>query len=272
MKILRDDEVPAPPTVESYRETAWRAFVVGLALLAAAVALVVWPLAEEGWRVSWPVALLGLPALVVLLIGRFALRCFLASRRPESWRLRWDREGLYLRFRSFLNHRFPADTPTAVYLPRRAVAWLKERREILDTPDEQGQWGRKRTHRWLEIGLRGIDPEPIRAALGQEAKLRSPNGWRANDAPVTVTPEGTLRLQLRHPERVLERLRRHFPMALSEETESGDFAAMSQADKERHIRALASAGDGMAAIKAARELYGLDLAAAKQLVDGLQGR
>jgi len=272
VKLLRDDEVPAPPTVDGYRETDWRALAVGLVLLAAAAALVAWPLAEGGWRLSWPVALFGLPALVVLLIGRLALRSFLASRRSESWRLRWDQEGLYLRYRSYLNNRFPTDTFAALYLPRRAVAWLKARQETLDTPDEHGRWGLKRTHRWLEVGLRRIDPAALRAALAEEAKLRSPSGWRANDFPVILTAEGTLRLQLRHPDRLLEKLRRYYPVALPQETRSGDFDTMSQADKERHVRALASAGDSMAAIKAARERYGLDLAAAKKLVDELQGR
>ena len=69
MKLLRDDEMPAPPAVESYQETAWTALAVGLVLLASAAALIIWPLAESGWRLSWPVALLGLPALIVLLIG-----------------------------------------------------------------------------------------------------------------------------------------------------------------------------------------------------------
>jgi hypothetical protein len=255
VRLLRDDEVPAPPAVESYQETAWPALVVGLLLLVSAAALVAWPLAEEGWRLTWIVAPLGLSALIVFLIARFALRSFLASRRPESWRLRWDAEGIYLRYRSHLNNRFPADTPTAVYLP-----------------DEHGRWGLKRSHRWLEVGLRGLDPAPIEAALSDEAKLRGPRGWRANDFPVAVTPQGTLRVGLRNPEAVLARLRRYYPVALAEETESGAFESMSREEKESHILALAAAGDNFAAIKAARELYGLDLTEAKTLVDELQGR
>jgi len=106
MKLLRDDEVPSSPAIESYQETAWPGLVIGLVLLVSAAALVVWPLAEEGWRLTWIVAPLGLSALIVFLIARFALRSFLASRRPESWRLRWDAEGIYLRYRSYLNNRF----------------------------------------------------------------------------------------------------------------------------------------------------------------------
>jgi len=272
VKLLRDDQVPAPPAVENYQETAWRALIAGLLLLAAGGALAVWPLAEAGWRLSWALALFGLPALIVLLVARFALGSFRASRRPQSWRLRWDPEGLYLRYRSYLNNRFPADTPAALYLPRREVAWLKARRETLDTPDEHGHWGLERSHRWLEIGLRGLDPAPISAALAEEAKLRGPRGWRANDFPLAVTRDATLRLQLRRPEAALEGLRRRFPVALAEATHSGDFDAMSHEEKESHIVALAAAGDSMAAVKAARELFDLDLTDAKNLVYTLQGR
>lgn len=272
MKLLRDEHVPAPPAVDSYQETAWSALVAGTVLLVAGVALVVWPLAEEGWRFSWLAVPLGLCALIVLLVARFALRSFVASRRPESWRLRWDAEGIYLRYRSYLNNRFPADSPAALYLPRREVAWLKARRETLDTPDGHGHWGLSRTHRWLEVGLRGLDPAPIQAALSEEAKLRGPRGWRANDFPVTVTRDDTLRVRLRNPAAVLARLRRYYPVGLTEESESGDFDAMSREEKESHILALAAAGDNFAAIKAARELYGLDLTEAKILVDELQGR
>ena len=67
MKLLRDDEVPGPPAVESYQETAWPALGVGLALLASAAALIVWPLVEEVWRVTWPLALLGLMGWVLVM-------------------------------------------------------------------------------------------------------------------------------------------------------------------------------------------------------------
>ena len=44
---------------------------------------------------------------------------------------------------------------------------------------------------------------------------------------MTVTREGTLRVRLRNPAAVLARLRRYYPVGLTEESESGDFDAMS---------------------------------------------
>ena len=271
MKILRDDEAPAPPAVESYQETQWSGLPVGIALLLAAAALVIWSLREAGWQFHWLLLIPGLLATILMAIGRLALRSFLASRRPESWRLRWSSGALYLRFRSYLNTGFPADTPALVQLSRREVDWLRPRQETLDVPNDDGGWGRKRQHRWLEIALRGVDLQPLKNALAAEVNRRDRRGGRFNDYPVTLTREGTLRLSLRQPGRVAEMLSAFFPVRPAEVAEAADFAAMSRDQREDHVLALAAAGDDIAAIKAAREVYGLDLTEAKRLVDELQG-
>ena len=272
MKILRDDEVPAPRAVESYQETQWSGLPVGIALLLAALALVIWPLRETGWQFHWLLLIPGLSAIILMAIGRFALRSFFASRRPESWRLRWSSGVLYLRFRSYLNAGFAADTPTVVELSRREIDWLRARQETLDVPDDHGGWGRRRRHRWLEIALRGVDLEPLKEALAAEAKRRDGRGGRVNDYPLSLTREGTLRLPLGRPEAVVEMLSAFHSVRPAEVGEAADFAAMSRDQREDHVLALAAAGNDIAAIKAAREVYGLDLTEAKRLVDELQGR
>lgn len=272
MKLLRDDEVPTPPSVQSYQEAQWSGLFVGLGLFGAATAVIVWPLMAGAWKSPWLFSIVCLGALIVLLIGRFALRTFFASRRPESWRLRWSPEGLYLRYRSYLNDRFPADTPTVLYLDGREVGWLKARKETLETPDGKGSWSLSRKHHWLEIGVRNVDLATIREALAREAKLRNSRGGRVNDFPLSVTREGTLRLQLNAPDTAAHLLRLNFAVLLPEVSSSLNFEKMSLAEKEDHVLALAAAGDTFAAIKAAREVYGLDLSDAKAFVEELRGR
>ena len=272
MKILRDDEVPAPPDAESYQETQWTGLFVGLGLFGTAAPMIAWSLATDGWKSPWLISVVGIVALVVLLIGRFALRTFLASRRPESWRVRWDPSGLYLRFRSYLNNGFPANTPAVVHLAPREVGWLRVQDETLETPDEDGDWSLQRKHRWLEIGVKNLDLDPLRDALAEEAKRRTLRGARVNDFPLSVTRDGTLRLQLRSPEILAHRLRLAYSVVLPEESQSVGFDDMSPGEKEDHVLALAAAGDKFAAIKAARAVYGFDLAEAKAFVEDLQAR
>ena len=272
MKLLRDDEGPAPPAVQSHQETQWSGLFVGLGLFGAVTAVIVWTLMQQAWDSPWLFSIMCLGALIVMLIGRYALRTFFASRRPEGWRLRWATDGLYLRYRSYLNDRFPADTRTVLYLTGREVGWLKARKDTLETPDERGNWSLSRKHHWLEIGLRNVDPTPLREALSAEAKLRNSSGGRVNDYPLSVTRDGTLRLQLNRPDTVTDLLRLTYAVALPEESSSLGFQNMSRDEKEDHVLALAAAGDTFAAIKAAREVYGFDLKDAKAFVEELQGR
>ena len=272
MKLLRDDEVPTPPSVQSYQETQWSGLFVGLGLFVAATAVIVWPLMAGAWESPWLFSLSCLGALILMLIARYAFRTFFASRRPGNWRLRWASGGLYLRYRSYLNDRFPAGTPTVLYLTGREVGWLKARKETLVTPDDKGTWSFSRKHHWLEIGLRNVDTTPIREALSNEAKLRNSRGGRINDFPLSVTRDGTLRLQLNWPKAAAHLLRLNYTVVLPEESRSLGFDNMSQAEQEDHVLALAEAGDTFAAIKAAREVYGFDLRVAKEFVEELQGR
>ena len=65
---------------------------------------------------------------------------------------------------------------------------------------------------------------------------------------------------------------RYYPTGLDEHREGKAFADMSQSEREDHILALAGAGDRIAAIKAAREVYDCNLTEARRLVDELTAR
>lgn len=272
MKLLCDDEVPSPPSVQSYQETRWSGLFIGIGIFSTAMAPIVVALRAGVWNSPWLFFVICLFAFSVMLMARYAFKTFFASQRPENWRLRWSSDGLYLRYRSYLNGRFPADTSSVLYLARCEVSWLEAHEDILETPDEVGSWSLTRKHRWLEIALRNVDLTPIREALTEEAKRRDPRGGRVNDYPLSVTRDGTLRLQLGKPEAVAHLLRIDYSVALPEESSSGGFNEMSQAEQEDHVLALAAAGDTFAAIKAAREVYGFDLTEAKKFVEQLQGR
>jgi hypothetical protein len=270
MKFLRDDEVPGPPAVQSYRETEWSGLAVGLALFGVAAALLVWPALEGGAEAAWVYWIAGPLAALLVFIARFALRSFIASRKPGNWRLRWSTDGLYLRYRSYLNGHFAADVPTVLSLDRREVSFIKARSETLAVSDGDGGLSSRRKARWLEIGLRRLDTQAIADALAAEYARRDGPGWHAKDMPVTLTPQSTLRVALMRPQAVIDRLRSLYTVGLAEEIAPQDFDAMSQAEQEDHIRALAQAGETVSAVIAARQVHGLDLTAAKALVESLR--
>ncbi len=271
MKILRDAEMPPPDGLWTYRETAWAHLAFGLVLAGIALGSASLPFIPTIAQNALVYYLATIGAVIFGLIARMAFRLFRASRRAECWQLRWSAEALYVRFRAYHNHRFPADTPTIVKLDRREVAWIRPRNQDLNAPNTEGAWSQWFTIKHLEIALRRTDPGPLADALRAEAQQRDWKRSRFNHYPVTLHGDA-IHVELRSPKKALAALARYFPTTLAVEPPAKAFDDMSTAEKEDHILALIQSGNTIAAVKAARDVYGCDLATAKSLVDDLSTR
>jgi len=270
MEILRDDQVPAG--IDAYYERAWGGLAACLLLSGATLGLIALPLVTGSGDNPWAVGAFLTGALLCGLLARMAWRMFRASLAPENRLLRWSAEGLYLRFRSVYNSRFAAGTPAVLGLRPREIAWVRGFAERLAMPDDEGAWTWERKRKGIELALRdGVVRDAVRAALAAEAQRRDAKGGRYNHYPVALTPEGTLKIPLRRPQEVLPALARLMPLAGAAERLLKAFETMSRTEQEDHILALAQAGDTLAAIKAARAVYGCGRAEAKRLVEGLTG-
>lgn len=271
MEILRDDQVPNGSDLKTYRETAWNSLLFGIFFLAAAAAagVAAIPVVTQTWMSVWTDLACGFGALIPGFIGAIGIKGFRASRRPESWLVRHSSNALYLRFRFYHNWRFPADTPSVVRLDRREVSWVRALSKRLSLRGEQGEWTSEKGVRMLEIGLRQVDTAPLKAALAEEAKRRDRRGVRTNHFPVTLHGDATVRVELRRPAALLRDMPASYRVLASGDEGGKSFADMSRDEKEAHILDLVQSGNKISAIAAARELYGYDLAAAKDFVEGL---
>jgi len=271
MEILRAAEMPPTDGMWTFRETAWQHLIFGILMAGLAIGCAGLPFMSE--FEDNPIAAYPAIAGVVLfgLIAKMALRLFYASRRPECWQLRWSPEALYIRFRAYHNYRFPADTPSIVKLDRREIAWIRPRRQDLNAPNTEGTWSLWFTVKHLEIALRRTDAAPLAEALRAEAQQRDGKRSRFNHYPVTLHGE-SIHVELRSPRKALAALARYYPTTLAVETPATPFEDMTRAEQEDHILALVQSGNTIAAVKAAREVYGCDLTTAKNLVDGLTSR
>lgn len=185
------------------------AHLVLFAFLLPAVALPVF-LAVKLWDEA-PLALRVLGGVVMLLVMLFwtmvlgglaggVAACF----RPSNWVMKATPEGIYLKFRSYLNAHYPEDGPTVVYLPYGDLASARRVREEWQTLGKNDRIVR-RTSKWLELRLRHRETEDLRLAIAAEMQRRGPRksflgisgSSRAPHVPVIVPEPGLVRAEWR---------------------------------------------------------------------------
>jgi len=270
MQIVRDREVPFASDTTVIRGTSWGSLIAGVFLISAVAGVVAFLTVTEVWGSPW--TLVGFPiwATIMALPIHLCIRTFRASRRPESWALAWAADRIYIRFRSFQNHRFDPETPSVVCIPRREIAWIRAYAQKLETQDGDGDWNGAIKVNGLQIKLKGdVDPAPLSEALVEEAKRRDHKGIRFNHYPLTLGDGSVLRVEVRNPKALLKQLGPYYTTTTGEDVPLKHFRDMTTGEKENHILDLVLAGQKIDAIKAARSVYGYDLAQAKKMVEGL---
>jgi hypothetical protein len=214
-----------------------------------------------------------------LIFQRLVTARFLSS----NWLIRMTDHGLFVKLRSYLNHRFPEQDPTVVFLPYseiRSVRLVKERRELPDR-DEGNQSSRTiKTRRLIELELAG-DSTQLAEALANERKrvFNKPNHGgggktRFHHLPVRLASANLLAVEwsvVPRADKFLDALTRHTLVQCVHDS-SKDFVnlqSLSRADQESRLRELAESGDMIGAVAIARRLYSYDLTTAKDFVESL---
>ena len=88
-------------------------------------------------------------------------------------------DGLFIKFRSYLNYRFSDQDPTVVFIPYSEIGsakLVKERQAIPDREEGNRRATTTRTRRFIELELAG-NSEQLANALASESKrvLRETN-------------------------------------------------------------------------------------------------
>jgi len=273
MRLLRAADVPASPQDLLFLHSRTRAVVAVSAVLAASIAATL-----LGWQRH---ALLLYYIAAVLLGTLVVLSKLVTSRfRPTNWLVRATDDGLYIKFRSYLNHRFPTDQLTVVFIPYHAIKSarvVRERRELPDY-DASRRGGSVTVQRATTIVLqltgdatsvtRAIDDE-VRRVGGQAGP-----GTRYRHTPVRMSSANTLELDWTVVPRApsLVALLSSHGVSTGTADATTDYAhleALGRDEQEKRLLDLVEKGNTIAAVQIARQLYGYDLTRAKDFVDGL---
>jgi len=186
VELLRAAEVPPGANLLVCRHPPGRS-----AFVAVVVALGGAGLLWHGLRRESVLALyLGGLTLLVLLIFR---RLVLATFRPSNWLLRADAHGVYIQFRSYLNHRLSASDRTVAFFPYQSITLARkviERRETAerDVDDQRMVRTYDQEAIWLEIVSNARTSELARA-LEAEVVRRPATGALYRDYLVRVSAD-----------------------------------------------------------------------------------
>lgn len=187
----------------------------------------------------------------------------LKSLKPSAWLVRADGQGLYIKWRSYLNAAWGADGLQAVFVPYADIAEARVHKRGWITPRD-GQGGSEQINgTFLELCLRNVDTDELSRCLADD-RAGKPGGvpvkkgrWRHH--PVSLEPKNVLRIEWRASPGIrtmLELLRKHRVTVAA--------AMNSQADFTRHVgdtdlQELARRGELMTMIKVMRVNKGIGL-------------
>src|ERR1044071_5055395 len=275
MQILRLNDVPVSQRDLVFAYSRLRAISSALLLLAVAVGLIIFARLKGAWPVYCVAAFMVLCVLIYqkVITARF---------HSANWLVRLTDNGLFIKFRSYLNDHFDAQDFVVLFLPfseLRSARMVKERQEVPDRNTRSTTI--TTTKRILELELAGKTVE-LAVALGTErervfGKMPRTNGrmsTRYQHFPVRLASPTLLRIEwgvVPKIQTLLNALTRHTLVSASAE-EKKDYTHLESLDRkeqEARLLELAESGDMIGAIAIARKLYSYDLTTAKQFVESL---
>ena len=277
MQLLRAADVPTDQRDRVFRYSPLRAVVGATFLTALAFGAFLF-----GGLKGVPLAYyLGAVVVICLLIFH---KLITARFRPSNWLLRMTDDGLFIKFRSYLNHHFDDRDLAVVFVPYseiRSARLVKERQELPDRDQRNRAATTIRTRRIVELELAG-DATPLGKALaGERERLFGKSvigagriSTRYQHVPVHLATPALLRIEwgvVPSAQTLLNALTRHTlvqnPAAVAEDFVNLD--NLSKEQQEARLIELAASGDMIGAVALARRLYSYDLTSAKQFVEEL---
>ncbi len=276
IRLLKEADLPDTPVAAVFRYSAGTAALIAVLMLSGGAALI-----GVGRVQGNPLAYyLGGLLLLFLWIYQSVV---LARFRPTNWLVRVTDQGLYIKFRSYLNHHFPDGDPAVMYVPFRAVRVTRVVRESQELPDTDRSGSLMHRHTIVEVELTDDAPE-LQGALAAERAAAAPKEarWYGSSAskhkhhPVRMPSPRTIALEWQVIPGVSSFLRM---MAVHVPVESAkvirDYThleSLAPKEQESRVLELVEGGQFMDAVRVVRQLYGYGLTEAKNFVEDLSGR
>lgn len=218
----------------------------------------------------------------MLLLALFLFRGYITARfRRSNWLAQTTPTGLFLKFRSYLNHGLPDSDQTIAFIPYQEIRSAGLLTERVASTDPQGH-GTTQTNCYVELDFTGNLAELANAISAERAK-RAPlvKRWYGttstlyNDFPLRVVSSFVqVRWAAVPGRKEFVKTLKPFVQIVSPVKLTEDFTKLGMLTREQQserLRELDAAGQTVIAITTARRLYGYDLATAKAFIENLRG-
>ena len=253
-----------------------RAPALATLILAIVIALLVWVGLRGGVRVgggALPAFIAWWTAFWLGLLWLFYFAMVRKARHPDAWLVRTTMDGLYIKWRSYLNVGWGRTGPQVIFVPYEQIVSARQHKRHWLSPENQSGGVRHEQHTFLELQLDTVDLAPLEHQLANE-RAGKPDGktvqtTRWGHFPVSVEPGNVLRIEWRARPGVgtlLEQLNaRGIPLGAAADSEADLHATASEAD----VAELARRGDLMTLIRVLRVREALTLADARDKAKAL---
>ena len=208
MKLLSIQDVPAGDVERTFGHRPWGALIM-LAIVLGGPMAAAWALVGEitslASKTAWWIWVIASPfALIVFLLWLIIVsagwQAVKACFRRSNWVMKLTFGGPYLQIRSYLNHHFPNDVPTVLYL--RWADITAAQKSLVPSPTRDSD-GIPTTYNkpFLDLHLKHDVPEAIKQAIAAEASRQPPTkhgtSMKFYDVPVQVPGPSVVRVEWR---------------------------------------------------------------------------
>ena len=273
MQLMRLADVTATDRDRIFAYSRSHALLGSITLLIAAVVAAVLSWVNHSW--------IGYYLAAVILLSFFIFRKMVSARfRPSNWLVRLTDQGLFIKFRSYLNDHFPELDFTVVFIAHseiRSARYILQKQEVSDRDDGGQPTAITKTLELASETKELADALTRERAHALDGKNLGKIAARFHHLPVRLAAPDRLQIEwnvVPNAGTFLDALSRHTLIRPTQETKK-DFVhleGLSRAEQEARLLELAESGDKIGAIAMARRLYDYDLATAKDFVEGLAGK
>jgi hypothetical protein len=271
MRLLTLGEVEYGPGDRVFRASGLVPSGLAMAFVAGIAGLIAWR-SYAGLPLIVLIPGASVMAGAALIAGASALK----SIRRTNWLLICGEGRLLIKFRSYLNTRFPEDDPQVVSIGAGEITAVGRSTLTMRTPDSEG-WS-EQTSAYLDLSV-NCDLSALKEALKHEHRLGRSESTVWQDYPVSVAGDDVIRIEWKSPSArirpgisvALALLGQYFPNKadFSEALDLTQTGSLDRAEMDSRILDLAERGRKLDAVKLAQTAYGYGLREALDFVEGL---